>query len=307
LNAIALNYPAQAGSYYNDAGNLSIPDGALGFINEVQNRTIGVTTTEFNDVVNIEERRQRLTEDNLILASSFTYYKNTRDNLFDDEFTSFRAKLEVAGNTLSAISNLIGLEENENGSSRILGVTFSQYVKTELDFIKHWDFGSDNILAFRAYGGIAIPYGNSNSIPFIRSFFGGGSNDNRAWQAYRLGPGSTDSPNDFNEANMKLAFNLEQRFTFLGDLKGAIFTDVGNIWNALDNVEDPQATFTGFQSLEDIAVGTGFGLRYDFSFFVLRFDVGFKTYDPALPNGERWFKNTNFANAVYNVGINYPF
>jgi len=257
--------------------------------------------------VNIEERRQRLTEDNLILASSFTYYKNTRDNLFDDEFTSFRAKLEVAGNTLSAISNLIGLEENENGSSRVLGVTFSQYVKTELDFIKHWDFGNDNILAVRAYGGIAIPYGNSNSIPFIRSFFGGGSNDNRAWQAYRLGPGSTDSPNDFNEANMKLAFNAEQRFTFLGDLKGAIFADVGNIWNALDNIEDPQATFTGLKSLEDIAVGTGFGLRYDFSFFVLRFDIGFKTYDPALPNGERWFKNTNFSNAVYNVGINYPF
>ena len=307
LNTIALGYPTQVIPYLNEEGNLDIPDGALDFINAVQNRNIAVTTTEFNDVVNIEERRQRLTEDNLILASSFTYYKNTRDNLFDDEFTSFRAKLEVAGNTLSAISNLIGLEENENGSSRVLGVTFSQYVKTELDFIKHWDFGNDNILAVRAYGGIAIPYGNSNSIPFIRSFFGGGSNDNRAWQAYRLGPGSTDSPNDFNEANMKLAFNAEQRFTFLGDLKGAIFADVGNIWNALDNIEDPQATFTGLKSLEDIAVGTGFGLRYDFSFFVLRFDIGFKTYDPALPNGERWFKNTNFSNAVYNVGINYPF
>ena len=307
LNDIALSYPTQVADYLNDNANLSIPDGALAFINAVQNNAITLTTSEFSDVINIEERRQRLTEDNLILATSFTYFKNTRENLFDDEFTSFRAKLELAGNTLSAISNLIGLEKNDDGSSRILGVTFSQYVKTELDFIKHWDFGNDNILAFRAYGGIAIPYGNSNSIPFIRSFFGGGSNDNRAWQAYRLGPGSTDSPNDFNEANMKLAFNLEQRFTFLGDLKGAIFTDVGNIWNALDNVDDPQATFSGFSSLKDIAVGTGFGLRYDFSFFVLRFDVGFKTYDPALEAGERWFKNTNFPNAVYNVGINYPF
>ena len=108
---IALGYPTQVIPYLNEEGNLDIPDGALDFINAVQNRNIAVTTTEFNDVVNIEERRQRLTEDNLILASSFTYYKNTRDNLFDDEFTSFRAKLEVAGNTLSAISNLIVLKK----------------------------------------------------------------------------------------------------------------------------------------------------------------------------------------------------
>ena len=72
-----------------------------------------------------------------------------------------------------------------------------------------------------------------------------------------------------------------QRFKLFGDLKGAVFSDIGNIWNALDNVDDPQATFTGFSSLKDIAVGTGFGFRYDFSFFVIRFDIGLKTYDPA--------------------------
>ncbi len=307
LNDIAQNYPSQTQDYINENGDLTIPDGSLSFIRDVRNRNFTVTTAEFNDVINIEDRRRRLTEDNLILATSFTYFRNTRETLFDDEFSSFRAKIELAGNTLSGLSDLIGLPKNEDGSSRVLGVRFSQYVKTELDFIKHWDFGNDNILAVRAYGGIAIPYGNSNSIPFIRSFFGGGSNDNRAWQAFRLGPGSTDSPNDFNEANMKLAFNVEQRFKLFGDLKGAVFADVGNIWNALDNVDDPQATFTGFSSLRDIAVGTGFGFRYDFSFFVIRFDIGFKTYDPALPLGERWFKNTNFNNAVFNVGINYPF
>ena len=273
----------------------------------MENGNIPVSSSELTDVRSIEDRRQRLTEDNLILASSFTYYRNTRTGIFDDEFTSFRAKLEIAGNFLDAVSSIADLERNADGSSRILGVTFSQYVKTELDFIKHWDFGQGNILAFRAFGGIAIPYGNSNSIPFIRSFFGGGSNDNRAWQAYRLGPGSTNSPNEFNEANLKLAFNVEQRFEILGDLKGAIFADVGNIWNVLDNVEDPAAKFTNFQSLEDIAVGSGFGVRYDFNFFVLRFDIGFKTYNPALPKGDRWFKQYNFNNAVLNVGINYPF
>jgi len=106
---------------------------------------------------------------------------------------------------------------------------------------------------------------------------------------------------------MKLALNIEHRFTFLGPLKGAIFIDAGNIWNVFDNVEDEGAKFNGLESLKDTGIGSGLGLRYDFDFFVFRFDVGFKTYNPALPVGDRWFKEYNFANAVYNIGINYPF
>lgn len=311
LNDIALDNLDSSSPFLNTDSNgnpaLIIPDGTMGFINAVQNGSIALENNEFRQVRSIEERRQRLTDDNLILASSFTYYRNTRSGLFDNEFTSFRAKLEIAGNTLRLLSDIANLEQDRNGDSKILGVTFSQYVKPELEFIKHWDLGNENILAIRAFGGIAIPYGNSNNIPFIRSYFAGGSNDNRAWQAYRLGPGRTNSPNDFNEANMKLAFNIEQRFQLFGDLKGALFADVGNIWNALDNVDDENARFSGFNSLRDIAVGSGFGLRYDFSFFVLRFDTGFKTYNPALPEGARWFKQYNFTKAVFNVGINYPF
>ncbi len=313
LNEIARNNLTDDNPLYGQAEadtglpRLSIPDGALGFINQVENGSINVANDELLQVNRIEERRDRLTEDNLILASSITYLKNTRQGIFDEEFTSFRARLELAGNLLSLAADELQLGRDANGDARVFGVTFSQYTKAELTFIKHWDFQNDNILAIRAFGGIAIPYGNSNSIPFIRSFFGGGANDNRAWQAYRLGPGSTNSPNEFNEANMKLAFNVEQRFSLLGDLKGALFADVGNIWNVLDNVQDPRARFNDFKSLEDIAVGSGFGLRYDFNFFVLRFDVGFKTYNPALDLGNRWFRNYNFGDAVFNVGINYPF
>ncbi len=106
---------------------------------------------------------------------------------------------------------------------------------------------------------------------------------------------------------MKLAMNAEYRFNIFGALNSAFFIDAGNIWNVLDIVEDPRATFTSLSDLKNIAVGTGTGLRYDFNFFVLRLDVGFKTYDPARPEGERWFKDYNFRNAVWNVGINYPF
>ena len=116
-------------------------------------------------------------------------------------------------------------------------------IKTEFNYIKHWKIGFDRVLAFRGFSGIAIPYGSSNSIPFTRSYFGGGSNDNRAWRVYKLGPGTSENLNEFNEANFKLAFNLEYRAPLIGPFKGAIFIDAGNIWNAFDNISDPKMKF----------------------------------------------------------------
>ena len=307
LNSIAKNYPVNP-DYLDDNGNLSInTGGAQNFIMDVQNNTLQLSDEDNQAVRSIEERRVRLTDNNLIFASNFTFTQNNRTNFTDNNFSQFRAKLELAGNILSALAQPFNFEKNEHEKYLVFGVQFSQYVKTEFDYIKYWQINRENVLAFRAFAGIAIPYGNSSNIPFSRSYFAGGSNDNRAWQAYSLGPGSSGSTNDFNEANMKLAFNLEYRFPIFGGFKGALFADAGNIWNILDDVNDPSSQFQSIDSIKDIALGSGFGLRYDFSFFVLRFDTGFKTYNPALPTGQRWFKHYNFSNAVFNIGINYPF
>ena len=122
-----------------------------------------------------------------------------------------------------------------------------------------------------------------------------------------MGPGSTGSLQDFNEANMKLLFSTEFRFGIFGQLNGAFFIDAGNIWNISDIVTNPDAQFTGLESLRNIAVGSGFGFRYDFNFFVIRLDLGFKTYNPANPENEKWFKEMRFDKSVINIGINYPF
>lgn len=304
-----LNEIAQDIGYIDPDENLGIPNQADQFIDEVLSDAPppGLTEENIQDVNFIDERKQRLTENNLIFSSAFNYVLDNRTSLFDENFFIFRAKLETAGNFAALMSNVFGKEKNANGNYEILDVVFSQYVKTEFDYIKHWDLGKKQVLAVRGFFGIAIPYGNSNSIPFSKSFFAGGTNDNRAWTAYSLGPGSSESNDEFNEANLKLAFNAEYRFNVFEDLYGAFFADAGNIWNVLDNVEDPKATFDSFSSLEDIALGSGFGLRYDFGFLVFRFDIGFKTYDPSYPKGNRWFKDYNFRNAVYNIGINYPF
>lgn len=307
---------ARSINYINNDESLALPASAANrfsaadiFINDVltNNTILNQNDEDFATVNSIEERKERLTENNLIFSTSFDYKKDNRKDILDNAFSVFKWRVELAGNLLSNITKLTGQDRNENGNYNVFGVAFSQYFKTEVDYIKYFDFGRKNILALRSYAGIAIPYGNSNSIPFAESFFAGGPNDNRAWAAYNLGPGSSKTTNEFNEANFKIHLSAEQRFVLFGKFRGALFVDAGNIWNVLDNVEEEAATFTDFSSLKDIAVGSGFGTRYDFDFFVLRFDVGFKTYDPAQDIGNRWFRDYNFRNAVYNIGINYPF
>jgi len=291
-----------------DDPKLEIPEEVDGFLSEVLfGDSINVSEDLFQEILSISERKFRLTENNLIFATNFSWTSDSRENILDKSFTRIRLKIEGAGNLLSGISALTNLDKNRDGKYETLGVVFSQYVKGEAEYIKHWELSDNNVFAVRAFWGMAIPYGNSKNIPFTRSYFAGGANDNRGWRAYDLGPGSSGSVLDFNEANLKIALNSEYRFTILGDFKGAFFIDAGNIWNVLDEIDIPEFTFEGFEDLKEIAIASGFGLRYDFGFFVFRLDLGFKTHDPARPIGERWFKDYNFGHAVYNIGINYPF
>ena len=291
-----------------DSPQLIISSGTAGFINEVLNKNlIPKNLEEYKEVRNIEERRKRLTENNLIFASNYSFTKNNKKGVNDNNFYQFRIKVESAGNLLSGLSYLIDLDQNEDGDLLLFGVPYSQYIKTEFNYIKNWNISRSNVLAFRSFFGIAISYKNSDNIPFARSYFAGGSNDNRAWHPYSLGPGKTQNINDFNEANLKIALNVEYRFPIVGNIKGAIFADAGNIWNVLDNVDNTEASFNGLKSLEDFGLGTGFGIRYDLTYFVIRLDAGFKTYNPAQKPSRRWFTNFKFSDAILNVGINYPF
>ncbi len=309
LNDIAKVYNTEPSYVDPITGDLRIEEGTKGFTNAVLSETTALTPSdqEYIDVNGIEERRIRLTENDFILATGYTFSKTTKTDLKDNNFYLFRTKIESAGSLLSLVSNAANLPKNANGNYKIFNLEYSEYIKTEFDYIKYWDLSKEKVLAFRSFFGIAIPYGNSNNIPFSRSYFAGGSNDNRAWQPYRLGPGSSGAINDFNEANMKIALSAEFRFKILGSIKGALFADAGNIWNVLDNITDEKARFNGMEDLKELALGTGFGLRYDLSFFVIRFDLGFKTYNPANEINKRWFNDYDFAHSVFNFGINYPF
>jgi outer membrane protein assembly factor BamA len=304
LNQLAITYGADP-SYFDTNGNLIINDGVNSFLNDVNTGIIVPSNNDAKSINSIVEQKSRLTEDNLIFASSISFSKTSQKDLSDNNFYVIKAKIESAGNLLSLVAG--ASNQTQDGSKTSFGVAFSQYIKTEFEYVKHWDLTRKKVLATKAFCGVAIPYGNSNSVPFSRSYFAGGTNDIRAWQSYGLGPGKTGSINDFNEANMKLLFSTEFRFNIFSKLNGALFVDAGNIWNVSDIATNPDAIFSSLKSLENIAVGSGFGLRYDFNFFVIRIDLGFKTFNPANPENEKWLKEMRFDKSVLNIGINYPF
>jgi outer membrane protein assembly factor BamA len=259
---------------------------------------------EYQVAQNIDKRYNIITEDVLVPAITYQLIYNTQLNYKDTEFSYFRMRFASSG----ALSSLLAKKPDENNPRQILGINIAQYLKLDFEYRKHWDLNATNILAFRGNFGIAIPYGNSNTIPFSRSYFSGGPNDIRAWRIYELGPGSQNNGLEFNVGNLKLLSNLEYRFDIVSSFKGALFIDVGNIWDISNSdLTHEDAKFNSIKSLQSIAIGSGVGIRYDFSFLVFRADLGFKTYEPYNSSGDKWFNNYNIKKSVLNIGINYPF
>ena len=257
---------------------------------------------DYRIVQNINKRYKIITEDVLVPAITYQFIHNTQTSFTDADYSYFKAGIASAG----LLSTLFAKGTNPDEPKQLFDTNVAQYIKLDLEFKKNWDLNYQNIIAFRTSMGIAIPYGNSTSIPFSRSYFIGGPNDLRAWKIYELGPGKENEGLEFNVGNFKLLSSLEYRFNIINSLKGALFIDAGNIWDISNSeLTSDDAKFNSFSSLKNTAVGSGFGLRYDLSFLVLRGDLGFKTYIP-YEIGRKWFVKDQMT-PVINIGINYPF
>jgi outer membrane translocation and assembly module TamA len=299
------NLNAVAKIYFNDTNKvLGLPNEAISFMNTVTNDTSFKTSNsnEYNTATNILNRYNIITSDFLIPIIAYSYTYNNQLSFKDNNFSFFKVRLANSGNILGLLSK----NTNTNNKKTFLDIPLAQYFKTDIEYKKFWNFGNNSVFGVRTFLGAIITYDNSD-IPFTKSYFAGGSNDIRAWQTYELGPGSRNTGLEYNTGSFKFLSSVEYRFDVFSRLKGALFVDAGNIWDISgSSLVDKDSRFTGFNSLKDIAVGSGFGARWDFNFLILRFDIGFKTYESYLDNN-KWFRNYNFANAVYNVGINYPF
>ncbi|TDM00017.1 MAG: hypothetical protein C4K58_01865 [Flavobacteriaceae bacterium] len=259
------------------------------------------------------ERKSIITQNNLIASTSYHYlYNQEKDLLYLHPF-SVSALVEFSGSTLSLLDNLIDYEKEydpleQKDHNLLFGIRYAQFIRAEVDLRKKWNFGYNNAFALRGFAGIAVPFGNSEQLPFSRSYFAGGANDIRAWRAYSLGPGATKSDySDFSIGNVKLTLNMELRNFLTDDLYSAVFIDAGNIWELNGLVDESSLTSKDFY--KNIGVGVGAGLRYDLTFLLLRFDFAYKAYNPIFDPGQRWvIKDIRpIQDVMVNFGINYPF
>jgi outer membrane protein assembly factor BamA len=249
--------------------------------------------------------------DHFIMNSHYTYaYTNQQINT-KTNFTYFSFGAEVAGNVLYAIDKALDRPPDSSGIYSVLGVPYSQYVRTEMDLKHYFYLSNNNTFVARLMFGIGIPYGNSLSLPYEKSFYGGGPTTIRAWNIRTLGPGSytNQSLNVFERVgDMMMVVNLEDRFHLFGIFEGAAFLDMGNIWLLRPSDEFPNGNFTFNSFLSDIAIGGGLGLRLNISIITLRLDFAIPFYDPQCVKGERWrFPYWRWNQVVTNFGIDYPF
>ena len=225
-----------------------------------------------------------------------------------------RFNAEAAGNMLAAAGRLTGARK-KNDYYNFLGQPYAQYVRLDADVRYNVHINDISSVVYRAFAGIGIPFGNSRAIPFEKQYFGGGANGIRAWQVRSLGPGSYEVPDTINfinqTADIKLEANVEYRFKLFWVLEGALFMDAGNIWTFNEDASRQGARFKFGKFINDMAVGTGTGFRFDFSFVTARVDMGVKLRDPAINQGSKWIlasRPFDFGDDITFVpGIGYPF
>ncbi|RNL51249.1 hypothetical protein D7004_16180 [Pedobacter jejuensis] len=253
-------------------------------------------------------------ENQFIIGSSynFTYTNQMEDSRRNNSY--FFGGIETGGN----VWGLFAPKNDENQKS-IFNIPLTQFVRLEADFRNYYKINKSLIWANRLNLGYGYAYGNSTSLPFVRQFFAGGGNDLRAFPARALGPGTfkvADSAVFADQGgDIKLMLNSELRFKIVSVLYGALFADAGNVWLRKEDPLRPGSEFKAKNVLNELAVGTGAGLRVDATIFVIRLDVAFPVRKPYLPEGQRWvfdsiaFGNKDWRreNLIFNIGIGYPF
>lgn len=262
------------------------------------------TTEEFEDILNANPYLKRSFEKQFIAGLNYSFTYNGMVDATKKHQFYINSTLDVAGNTMS----LFG-KKNEFGKKDILNLEYAQYAKLDADFRYHFNFGKEQLIATRLFGGYGYAYGNSDIMPYVKQYYSGGPYSVRAFRIRSLGPGTySDEGNSQNNyfdqtGNIRIEANIEYRFPIISFLKGAVFADAGNIWNS-----DPNPVYEGkdkFTSsfIKEFGMGAGVGLRVDVQGFVIRFDFAAPFHDPTKNEGF----NFNVQETVFNFGIGYPF
>ena len=258
-------------------------------------------------------------ENHLIMRMGYTFYTTNRratnplTTVFQDNIYTVRASAETAGNLLYGISHLIGQKREEDDSYKVVGTRYSQYVKVDADFALTHYISSRSSIAFHAGLGVAVPYGNSTVLPFEKRFYSGGANSVRGWGVRTLGPGSFNGKKAQNSfiyqcGDIRLDLNLEYRCKLFWVLELGAFIDCGNVWTIREYENQPGGVFKFNKFVEQLALSYGLGLRMDFTYFLMRFDVGMKAHNPSSGQ-EHWplINPSLKRDAEIHFSVGYPF
>lgn len=278
-------------------------------LNSVKIDKINPTFQAFLDAETNQRKKNQYTS-HLVFGARYSLIYNTQRINQQGSFAYFRADLESSGNLLS-LFNHTKLMSEENGVHKIWNVPYAQFIRTSVDIRQHINLGRENWLVFRQLLGFGLPYGNSQDLPFERSFYSGGSNSLRGWIYRGVGPGAyVPDGNDVERiGDMQLELNAEYRFPVYNIFNGAVFVDAGNVWTYNANEAIPNGEFRFNEFYKQIAMDAGLGVRIDVSFLLLRLDFAYAMRNP-YPDatGNYWrFKNDFFDNWRMNLGIGYPF
>lgn len=260
------------------------------------------TTAEFDDILSQNPFLRNSFEQQFIAGLTYAFTYNGMVDQYKKHQLFVNSNLDVAGNVLDILSS-------GEAPKKFLGLEFAQYAKLDTDFRYHFVINEEQKIATRLLAGIGLPYGNSDIMPFSRQFFSGGPYSVRAFKIRSIGPGTyqpdeADNNSYYDQTgNIRLEANVEYRFPVYKFLKGAVFTDAGNVWNTKE-IPDARGKFSS-NFINELGIGVGAGLRIDIQNFVIRFDLAAPVHTPWLPEGERWeFK---YDELVLNFAIGYPF
>jgi outer membrane protein insertion porin family len=246
-------------------------------------------------------------EQQFIIGSTYSFLYNDQPDIARQNHIYFNGTVDLSGNILGLLS---GANVKSGSYQTLFGSRFSQYIRLDEDFRYYYKLGRYSTWANRAFVGFGLPYGNSTELPFVKQYFTGGSSSNRAFRSRSVGPG-TYHPDDADamaflpeqSGDIKLELNTEYRTKLSGIVNGALFIDAGNVWLYNDNPGKPGGKFTG-SFYKELAVGAGFGLRFDITFLLIRADMAFPLRKPWLPEKQRWALGKS---GVFNLAIGYPF
>ncbi|MDR1683798.1 MAG: BamA/TamA family outer membrane protein [Candidatus Symbiothrix sp.] len=238
-------------------------------------------------------------------------YNNAQSGRIQANSYTIRLHLETSGNALYGLAKAFGVSHSEEEQYRVLGNPFAQYIKGDFDWTESVRLSSIETMAFHINLGIAVPYLNSNILPFEKRYFAGGPNSVRGWHTRYLGPGSFRWENynpTLHVGDINLLLNAEYRIKVLSWLEPAVFVDAGNIWTIKNYDNQPGGQFRWNRFYKELATGAGIGLRLDLGFLILRFDYGTQVINPMAENqtfvlfkGDFWKQSTGY------LAIGYPF